>query len=189
MASSLKDQLLQAGLVTEEQIVESEKKKKYKPTKQKIQSNRKKPHKDAKKTKRQESDLEKFYKERAKTERQEKQEQDRLKKEQAAQKKERNKKVKSLIEKNLIPNDDGTIRYNFVIGKTIKYIFVNEEHQKQLIDGSLAVTFNLGKRCLIPVKTAKEIEQIDPDKIVVYNEDTAENILVDEFAEKQESME
>ncbi|CAA6827104.1 MAG: Unknown protein [uncultured Thiotrichaceae bacterium] len=183
MASSLKDQLLQAGLVTEEQIVESEKKKKQKPTKRKLQSSRKKPNTAAKKPKRPESDLERFYKERAKTERQEKHDQDRLKKEQAALKKARNKKVKALIDKHQIPNEDGTIRYNFMIGKTIKYIFVNEEQQKQLFDGSLAVTFNLGKRCLIPVQTAKDIELVDPDKILVYNEvssDESKEILTEE---------
>lgn len=174
MASSLKDQLLQAGLVTEEQVVESEKKKKHKPTKRKTLSNRKKPTKTAKKPKRPESDLEKFYKERAKSDRQEKQEQDRIKKEQAALKKERNKKVKALIDKHQIANEDGTIRYNFMIGKTIKYIFVNETQQKELIEGTLAVTFNSGKRCLIPVQTAKEIELIDPDKILVYNDESTD---------------
>lgn len=171
MASSLKDQLLQAGLVTEEQIVESEKKKQHKPAKRKSNSIRKKTNNAAKKTKRSESDLEKFYKERAKSERQEKQEQDRLKKEQAALKKERKRKVKALIEKNQISSDDGAIRYNFMVGKTIKYIFVSKEQQKQLIEGSLAVTFNLGKRCLIPVQTAKDIQAVDSEKIVIYNDE------------------
>ena len=178
--SSLSDQLLKAGLVTEDQVKKAAEKPKPKP-KKKFTGNRHTPkrnHKPApsQKPKREVSDLEQFYKERSALERNEKQEAIRKKKEADKIKKETNDKINKLITDNLKNDDAADIRYNFVVGTTIKYLFVTEKQQQQLADGSLAITFLGGKRSLIPIDTAKEIKALNPNKIVIMtSEDSPES--------------
>ena len=158
--SSLSDQLLKAGLVTEEQV----KKSKDKPNKKSFS---KKPVARKKKVSTEQSDLAKFYQERSRADNKEKQEQARKKKEAARIRKETNKKVNKLISENLLNDEAAEIRYNFVVGTTIKYLFVTEKQQQELVEGKLAITFLGGKRSLIPVDVAKTILEINPNKIVI----------------------
>ena len=167
----MSDQLLKAGLVTEEQVKKAVEKPKYK----KKLVNKKPSNKRStgvarakKKEKRpEESDLEAFYKLRANEENKEKQVILKKKREAALLKKEMNKKVNALISANSLNDKEADIRYNFVVGTTIKYVFVNVKQQEQLANGELAITFLGGRRCIIPVKTGKEILVINPKKIVI----------------------
>ena len=173
--SSLSDQLLKAGLVTEDQVKKAAEKPKAKrkPLGNKSNHNTKaRPTPTSKpasshKAKREVSDLEKFYKERSTLERNQKQEAARKKKEADRIKKETNDKINKLITANIKNDDAAEIRYNFVVGTTIKYLFVTDEQQQQLADGALAITFLGGKRSLIPIETAKEITALNPNKIVI----------------------
>ena len=173
--SSLSDQLLKAGLVTEDQVKKAAEKPKakkkftgnrnnpknnQKPTSSKRTSGKQKPRREV-------SDLEQFYKERSSLERNEKQEAIRKKKEADKIKKETNDKINKLITANLKNDEAADIRYNFVVGTTIKYLFVTEKQQEELAEGSLAITFLGGKRSLIPIDTAKEIVALNPNKIVI----------------------
>lgn len=177
--SSLSDQLLKAGLVTEDQVKKAAEKPKssHKP-KKKFTGNRNnsgkkqnnttnKKSSQNQKPKREATDLEKFYKERSALERNEKQEAIRKKKEADRIKKETNGKINKLITDNLKNEDTADIRYNFVVGTTIKYLFVTEKQQEELADGTLAITFLGGKRSLIPSNIAKEITDLNPNKIVI----------------------
>lgn len=172
--SSLSDQLLKAGLVTKEQVEKAaEKPKRYNNKRNKSSVNKKQQASNKKgvakkksSAAKEQTDLEKFYKERAKTERKEKQDAIREKKEAARIKKEINTKINSLISANLLNDEAADIRYNFVIGTTIKYLFVTEQQQKQLMEGELAITFLGGKRSLIPVEIAQQILKLNPNKIV-----------------------
>lgn len=162
--SSLSDQLLKAGLVTKAQVEKaSEKPKKQKPHSNK--SNKKSHQKP--KAKKENSDLAQFYKQRASLERTEKQEVAKKKQEEARLKKETNNKINKLIKDNLLNDEEAEIRYNFVVGTTIKYLFVNENQQQKLADGELAISFLGGKRALIPTEIAKQITEINPNKIVI----------------------
>ena len=161
--SSLSDQLLKAGLVTEDQV----KKAAEKPKKHK---NRNKPQTKNKKTssaKKEDSDLAQFYKQRAKVERTEKQAAAKKKQEEARIKKETNEKINKLLTDNLLNDENAEIRYNFVVGTTIKYLFVNEAQQEKLANGELAISFLGGKRALIPTEIAKQITALNPNKIVI----------------------
>ena len=166
--SSLSDQLLKAGLVTEEQIKKASAKPKriIKTAPKPAEQNKARPQKN----KSGDSDLALFYKQRSKLEQSEKQEQIRKKQEAAKLKKETNDKINKLINDNLLNDDTADIRYNFVVGTTIKYVFVTEQQQKDLAEGVIAITFHHGKRALIPAKTAKEISQLNPGKIVILND-------------------
>lgn len=165
MGISLRDQLFQAGLVTEEQVIEAEKPRKKKP-----QAHNKNKPKPKKKKPAATSDLAKFYQQRTNQERKEKQEEEKQKQEAARLKKERREKVGKLVKAHKIDSDEGEIRYNFVVGKTVKYLFVTDQQLEQLSNGELAITFHSGKRVLIPNEIGKEILAIDPEKIVVLAE-------------------
>ena len=168
--SSLSDQLLKAGLVTEEQVKKAEEKpKRHKSNNKKSQQPNKQQRVSAKKPKpkKEPSDLAQFYKERASLERSEKQEAAKKKQEAARIKKETNAKINKLITENLLNDETADIRYNFVVGTTIKYLFVNEEQQQKLADGELAISFLGGKRALIPASIGNEINKINPNKIVI----------------------
>lgn len=195
MANSIRDQLLQAGLVTEDQVTKAESDKQSRNKNR--NKSRRKPHSQAKgklgakgsnnaaknttkntakrsvkKKKVPQSDLAKFYQQRSNEERKEKQEEEKLRQEAAKIKKERRQKIGKLIKENAIKTLDqnseteGEIRYNFVVGTNIKYLFVSEEQQQQLSEGKLAITFLGGKKMLIPSEIGKQILDIDPKKIV-----------------------
>jgi len=161
--SSLSDQLLKAGLVTEEQVKKAAEKpkRKLKP-KQKKASVKKAPKQQT-----EQSDLAKFYGERKQLENKEKQELARKKQQAAKLKKEINDKINKLISDNLLNDDSAEIRFNFVVGTSIKYLFVTEKQQEELAEGKLAITFLASKRSLIPVEIAKQIQEINPKKIVI----------------------
>lgn len=175
--SSLSDQLLKAGLVTEEQVKKAaEKPKKHKP----YQSKSKKPFKErspatnSSTTRKESSDLAQFYKQRASLERTEKLRVAKEKQEAAKIKKETNDKINKLLTDNLLNDETAEIRYNFVVGTTIKYLFVNEEQQQKLADGELAISFLGGKRALISTGIAAKITELNPNKIVIMADKTTE---------------
>lgn len=187
MAHSLRDQLLKAGLVTEAQV---EKANQPKPTTPRPQQAKTKPPRrenrpppaapnrenrenqaprPVSKEKKEKSDLAQFYEARAKTERDERQQAEQHQREIAERRKQTRAQVAALINDNLRNVDDAEIRYNFVVGDNIKYLYVTEPQQQELADGKLAITFLGGKRCLIPSDTAQQILTLDPDKLIVIN--------------------
>ncbi len=174
---SLRDQLLNAGLVTKEQVEQANQKppKADKPAQTKKNGGKASPNKPARPDKKpgkpaqEPSDLETFYREREQLERTERHEQERLARERAARKKELREKVHALLQDKLQNREDADIRYNFAVGDNIKYLYVTAEQQQQLADGALAITFLEGKRCLISADIAQQLLEIDPGKLVVIN--------------------
>jgi uncharacterized protein YaiL (DUF2058 family) len=156
--TSLSDQLLKAGLVTKDQVKKAAEKPKFIKKKKKV-INKNRP-----------SDLEKFYQQRDNENRKEKQKADHKKKEAVRLKKLTNAKINKLITDNLLNDETAEIRYNFVVGKTIKYLFVNLQQQQDLADGKIAITFLGGKRALIPHSIGHEITQLNRDKIVIFTD-------------------
>ncbi|HIQ14631.1 MAG TPA: DUF2058 family protein [Leucothrix sp.] len=165
MATSLQDQLLQAGIVTEEQVQNVENEKKSQRQKR-FKAKKKQTQKKTSQTKPQ-SDLEKFYKQRTALEKKERKESREAKLAEKKLKKERHEKVCKLIHECKSEIPEGDIRFNFAIGNNIKYIFINETQQEKLSNGELAITFLKGKKVLIPAATAADINIVDPNKIVI----------------------
>ena len=161
--SSLSDQLLKAGLVTEEQVNKAAEKPKI------FKIFTKKNKETTTKNQKEKSDLAQFYKQRSSLENIEKQEQKRIKQLAAKAKKETNDKINKLLNDNLLNDESAEIRYNFVVGTTIKYVFVTEQQQQDLADGLIAITFHNGKRALVSADIAKQISQLNPGKIVILN--------------------
>lgn len=127
----------------------------------------------------QSSDLEQFYRERDQMERQEKAAEEQRRREVAERKKQTRQQVRDLILANQKNVEDAAVRYNFVVGETVKYLYVTEQQQQELADGLLAITFVDGKRCLIPADVARQVLAIDPDKLVVLNTGGAEEPIPD----------
>ncbi len=168
--SSLRDQLLKAGLVTKEQVKKAETKpqlkRRSKNTNHKINSSQKKQIRKPK-PKRELSDLEQFYHQRSSVENKERQQEKKAKEELAQLKKERNLKISRLVNENMLAIDDPSERYNFVIGTAVKYIYVSAAQLDELADGKLALTFLKGKCRVISSDMAKEIREIDPRRLIV----------------------
>lgn len=177
--SSIKDQLLKAGLVTEEQVKQAEAKpvrhtKNKSATSQTKQGSKSKPHSKKPQTKKRElTDLERFYQERDATDKAEKAEQEKIRKEAARIRKEKRAKIGSLIKTNMVNEESAEYRYNFVVGSSVKYLFVTEAQQALLSSGELAIVFLGEKRCLIPTEIGLEIKSIEPSRIVIICEPEA----------------
>lgn len=140
---------MKAGLANEKQLQKAHKKNQSKKTGKPKQRN----------------NLAAAYHAREHAERKERQEKARL----AALKKANQKKIQQLIKSNSQNDDNADIGYQFTVGTTIKKIYVTEEQRQALTDGSLAITFLKGRRCVIPTNIATEIQQLDPEKIVIMN--------------------
>jgi hypothetical protein len=184
MSNSLRDQLLKAGLITQEQIEQANQPKSKEPAvkappakKAARPAQTARPHtpKPQVKPKPVDEDLAKFYKERETIERNERLEAERQQRELAARRKAVRGQIQTLINENTQNIADAEIRYNFVVGDNIKYVYVTEAQQTQLANGELALTFLEGKRCIIPLETAQAITALDPDKIIIINQPETES--------------
>ena len=170
--ASLKDQLLNAGLVD---------KKKAKQLKQELR-------KEAKVRQKGQTPLD-DNKEQVKRNLVEKAERDRqLNKQQqeVVERKAIQAQISQLITMNRIKRESGDIAYQFTDGTRIKKIYVTEQLQNDLVNGRLAIA-KLGNEFeLLPSSAAEKIRQRDPQVIVLLN--TYEVTGVDEddpYAEYQ----
>ena len=170
--ASLKDQLLNAGLVD---------KKKAKQLKQELR-------KEAKVRQKGQVPLD-DNKEQVKRNLVEKAERDRqLNKQQqeVVERKAIQAQISQLITMNRIKREGGNIAYQFTDGTRIKKMYVTELLQKDLVNGRLAIA-KLGNEFeLLPSSAAEKIRQRDPQVIVLLN--TYEVTGVDEddpYAEYQ----
>ncbi|MEZ5476167.1 MAG: DUF2058 family protein [Thiolinea sp.] len=205
MANSLSDQLLRAGLITQEQIDKAEQDRQQRKVKaksgppprpdgskgKKPQNRQGKPGKDAasaerkpsqpsrpapsgKKPPRSPSDLEQFYRQRSELERAEREAEEQQRREAAKRRKATRKQLRELIAAHALNTEEAAIRFNFVVGETVKYLFVTEQQQQELASGQLSITFMDGKRCLVPQAIGLQILELDPEKIVVNFTETGE---------------
>ncbi len=203
MSNSLSDQLLKAGLVTQNQIDQSEENKQQQKARAKSRSKdhkagkHQKPHSQgnpnasrknpapAKRTapapaakkpaKKEGSDLAKFYQQRNQLERDERETEERLKREAAARRKKVRKQLRELITEHSKNAEDASVRFNFVVGETVKYLYVTEAQQQAVANGELSITFMDGKRCLIPPEVGAQILELDDSKIVINFKDDDSN--------------
>ena len=115
MINALQEQLLKAGLATEDQA----KKPKPPPRKKYSAKPKRKPAaKPRPKTRKPASDLEAAYRARSRAEKEEQQKKSRL----AAQRKANRNKIKKLIATSALKLTEDGVLYQFVVGKNIKKI-------------------------------------------------------------------
>lgn len=157
MASSLQEQLLKAGLVSQ----------------QKAKQTKTEKRKDAK-TRGQVADpvAEERHR-RAEQAQAEKAERDRVlnrERQEAARRAALANELRQLIHAHRVTRDRGEVAFNFADGKALKRIYVSPEQQLGLADGRLAVVRQDRFYELIPGEIAERVRTRDPDLVVVQNQ-------------------
>lgn len=163
MKNALQEQLLKAGLATEDQMRKPARQKSKPPAKNRKKPARKKPAAAAVSKDDSNIDLRAAYAERRRDEQRAEEEA----RAQAALRKANKLKVNKLIESSAQDTTGGTISYQFLVGKNIKKLWVTEQQRDDLVSGELGITFLGGKRCVITKAAADEINVLDPKKIIV----------------------
>jgi len=149
MSTSLRDQLLKAGLVTEKQVKEAEK------------QTRKPPRKEAKAAPRKPSALQREQAAKAARDR----ELNRRKAEKA-EAKARNAQVRQLVDQHRLPSSENSEPFHFQDGSHIKRIYVDAEQRKKLTSGELAIARYGKSFALVPLDAAARVRERDPNAIV-----------------------
>jgi uncharacterized protein len=156
MSMSLRDQLLQAGLVNERQTKEAERQLRQQ------QRERQQLPKDRRATA---SDVELAAQraQLAKTARD--QELSRRQKEQA-DKKARHAQIAQLIQQNCLPRAQTDERYNFVDGNKVRSIPADHFVRERLSRGEIAIVRSNGGYELVPAETAARIRERDERAVI-----------------------
>lgn len=166
--ASLKDQLLQAGLVDKSKADKAE----LEQRKKAHQKTAKAKKKAKKKGETLPIDEAKLLAEKARQEQAERsRELNRQQREQAEQKAIQ-AQIRQLIEMNCIDRRRGEIAYQFADGNKIKSLYVTEALQDQLSRGVIAVVRSGENYELVPKQIAEKIAQRDASAIVVQNTHT-----------------
>lgn len=150
MGTSLRDQLLKAGLVSEKQAKEAERQTRKPPRKGP------KSARDGKPTASQRALAEKAARDRELNRRLA----------EKAEAKARAAQVREIIDQHRVPASDDGEPFHFQDGRRIKRIYVDAEQRRRIVEGSLAIA-RYGKRfALIPPDAVKKVRERDPDAIV-----------------------
>lgn len=159
MGLSLRDQLLNAGLVNEKQAKQASKQK----------------QKQERLERKGQVDKDDSLREAALKAHAEKVERDRelnRQQQEKAEQKARVAQIKQLIESSRLPKLSGDDFYNFVDGKKVKRIAVNSMLRDKLSRGSLAIVRHAGGYEMIPRDAALKIQERDKQRIVLLNTPT-----------------
>ncbi len=180
MKNALQEQLLKAGLATEEQLQRSQQQKrrppqgKPKPRKGKSGSgNRARSKKPPAR-----SDLAEAYAARIRAEKEEAAQKKRAK----ALRKANRAKIRQLILDNCLNDPKADIPFQFMVGTNIKNVYVTAAQREQLLAGDMQITFQDGKRCIIPGKIVTTLHDLDPNKLIINPAAVTED-QDDEYAE------
>ena len=167
--SSLKDQLLNAGLVSKKQAQQAGKQK----------------HRQKQQGQDTEAQQAKLRAEQARKEKAERDRELNRQRQQAAEEKAIAAQIKQLIETNRISMADGETPYNFTDGSKIKKLYVTELQSTQLSKGILAIV-RLGEGyALVPFKVAERIAQRDETIVLVLHQGGDEIDEDDPYADYQ----
>ena len=169
MGNSLSDQLLKAGLATEQDVkrVETEKRR---AKRQKKPRNAPVPKSEAANA--------------AERARAEKRMRDQaLNREREAEKRRKANELaaREMVIKHEIPHGkDGDIAFHFTQGNKVKHIYVNADQQKKLAAGELAIGRTRGRYRLLPREVAEQVKPMAPFLIVYLDEGGADEDSADE---------
>lgn len=149
MSSTLREQLLKVGLVTEQQVRASEQRR--------APSRRKPEPTPEQKLAAQKAQAAKIARD------QELNRQRQL----AAEAKERAMQIKQLVEQHRLPKVlDSDDRFHFVAGKKLRFILVDAAMREGLNNGSLAIIRYNGSSDVVPAEIAERIRERDPRAVV-----------------------
>lgn len=174
MSSSLRDQLLKAGLVTEKQVQDAERAAR--------RTQPRKPPKRAGATAPAPSAAE-----RARAEKAERDRELNRRKAEKAEAKARAAQIRQIIDQHRVPAADDGDPFHFQDGTHIKRIYVTDEQRRKIVDGSLVIA-RYGKGfALVPPPIAEKIRERDPAAVV--NLETATSAKSDDVDEAYKGFE
>jgi len=174
MSNPFQDQFLKAGLVSKQQIQKANQDKNKKKKQQR--NNKKIKVVDENKIKAQQAAEEKAKRDRELNKR----------KEEQAKQKAISAEIDQLIKTNRIERDESCeIIYNFEHQKKVKRIYLNEEMQKQVVQGKLGIARIIGQYELIPKDIAEKIQQRNEKRVVLFTEEPQQTDANDPYAEHQ----
>ncbi len=156
MSSSLRDQLLKAGLVDKIQVKQAKQQ-------QRQQSRDKNGPVAEQKLAARQAEAAKAARDQELNRRQQ----------EKMQHKARMARVKQLIEHNRLPRVDSDEYYNFIDGKQIKRVAVNAEIRNRLIRGGLFIVRYEGHYEVVPEAVAQRIRECDEHVVIACNATTA----------------
>ncbi len=160
MASSLQEQLLKAGLVSQ----------------QKAKQNKTEKRKDAKSRGQAPDPAAEERRKRAEQAQAEKAERDRAlnrERQEAAQRAAQGNELRQLIHAHRVTRDRGEVAFNFADGKALKRIYLTPEQHRGLTEGRLAVVRQDHFYELVPPDIAERIRARAPELVVVHNQRAA----------------
>jgi uncharacterized protein YaiL (DUF2058 family) len=171
MSLSLRDQLLQAGLVTEKQVEDAERQRKRQ---QYAQPRAKKgppppppPHQLAA--------------QKAATEKATRDAELNRKKQEKAERKAKFAQIRQLVEQHQVARVETDDYYNFVDGKNIRRVPVSPELRERLISGQLAIVRNEGRYAFVPAAVAADIRARVERAVIHHNRPGTENAADDPY--------
>jgi uncharacterized protein YaiL (DUF2058 family) len=152
MSSSLRDQLLKAGLVTEKQIRQA--------SQQQRPPSRHKPAPTSE---------QKLAAQQAQAAKAARDQELNRQRQRNAEAKERAVQIKRLIEQHRLPKVESDDRFNFVAGKKIRFIAVDAAMRDGLNRGELAIVRYDGHSAVVPAAIAERIRERDERAVVPLN--------------------
>lgn len=168
MAKSLQEQLKQAGLASQKQMVKA---RKAKNTKEKMQRKGVDVVDEAAELVKQ-RDAEKLERDKALND----------EKNQLAQQKAIQAQIQQIVQLNTI-EERGDSEYRFEQKGLIKTLMLNDEHRKAIVRGALAVVGQNDDLFIVPSAAAQKIAERDASWVIVMNQrDEQDSIDDDEYA-------
>ncbi len=160
MNNPFQEQLLKAGVVTEQQVKNAQQSKKKKGKQQSKKQRQQQKNQQSEKVRQQQEA--KAEKDRELNQR----------KQQQAQAKAISAEINQLIRDNLIKRDEGCeIPYNFQHQGKVKKIYINEDMKEQLVKGKLGIARIEGVYELVPLTVAEKIRQRNDKRVVILEDD------------------
>ena len=155
MSSTLREQLLKAGLVTEKQVKATEQKQQRPPSRHKPPP----PPSEQKRAADQAAAAKAARDAQLNKQRQ-----------QAADAKARAMEIKQLIEQHKLPKKlDSEDRFNFIAGKKLRFILVDPPMREGLNNGTLFIVRYDGRSEVVPADIAERIRERDERAVVKLN--------------------
>ena len=174
MSNPFQDQFLKAGLVNKQQVQKAQQSKNK--TKKQQRNNKKIKVVDEAKIEAQKVTDEKTKRDLELN----------LKKQEQARQKATSAEIDQLIKTNRIERDQSCeIAYNFEHQKKVKRIYLNEEMQKQVVQGKLGIARITGQYELIPKAIAEKIQQRNEKRVILFKEEKQDIDANDPYAEHQ----
>jgi uncharacterized protein len=164
VSSTLREQLLKAGLVTEKQVRATEQqqqKQQHRPPQQQSKQQRQKPQPTEQKRAVEQAQAAKVARD----------QQLNKQREQNAQNKARFAEIRQLIEQNKLPKVESDERFNFVAGSKLRFVAVDAARRAGINEGTLFIVRFEGQSEVVPAAIAEKIRERDPRVVIAVKND------------------